>query len=399
MRKTTTLLLLLAAFCATARTFDPHRISVFGSSVARGEGAPDHHGYAAMLADALSDTPFSVSGISVNGNNTRNLLARYTDLTADSSRYVVLGVSLGNEGIHRTDGARDSVFAQFALNMRTLIDSARADGHIPVVMNNYTRGDFDAADYACVKAMNMFIHSWDVASVNLLGAIDNGAGRWADGYQNGSDIYHPSGEGHRELFLAIPPSLFHALSLGKPLPPRVRGHMQLPAGSAVDFTPDGLVHPFTLALTLGSLPAAGRVTTIRRADGSTASLDMDPDSTLIYTAPGGYTATVRLSGTGPHTVALTHYHAQGRTILYADGASSAPLSEKIEPTAFSIGGDNPLSLCEIFFYRSGMNALELDALSSGAMLRSSLDLYLAPTPARPLHNLAQSTLTATITHH
>ena len=37
--------------------------------------------------------------------------------------------------------------------------------------------------YSYVKQMNLLIHQWDVASVNTLGAIDDGTGKWATGYQ------------------------------------------------------------------------------------------------------------------------------------------------------------------------------------------------------------------------
>lgn len=55
---------------------------------------------------------------------------------------MIFGLSLGNEGIH---GATDqqAIYNQFKDNMQTLIKKAREDGKYPVMMNNYTRGDFE----------------------------------------------------------------------------------------------------------------------------------------------------------------------------------------------------------------------------------------------------------------
>ena len=63
--------------------------------------------------------------------------------------------------------------------------------------------------------MNLLIHEWDLPSINLLGAIDDGKGVWATGYQNGTDIYHPNTDGHREFTYAMVPSLFDAIDAGK----------------------------------------------------------------------------------------------------------------------------------------------------------------------------------------
>lgn len=213
-----------------SQELQPYKISVFGSSVSNGQGAKNNHGYAYMYNEQLRErheqslTPneFFMSSVAINGNNTKNLLNRYSDLIHDFGRYVLFGLSLGNEGIH---GASDqqAVFGQFRDNMQTLIARVRADGKIPVVMNNYTRTDFTESDYAYIKAINLLIHEWDLPSVNMLGAIDNGKGQWATGFQKPSDIYHPTTAGHREFFYAMVPSLFDALEAEKGHPTKDAG--------------------------------------------------------------------------------------------------------------------------------------------------------------------------------
>lgn len=362
---------------------DENRISMMGSSVANGQGATDNHGYAYMYdqllgtrhSEGLSGNGFYISGIAVNGNNTINLLNRYDELTNEFGRYVIFGVSLGNEGIH---GAADqeAVFNQFSDNMQLLISKAREDGKIPVVMNNYTRGDFDASDYGYVRRMNLLINSWDVPSVNLLGAIDNGSGNWADGFQNGDDIYHPDTEGHSEFFHAIPPSLFDAIKAGKPLPCRITGNsVELTDKGKVEFTPEDVVHPFALVISLNKLPE-GQFAAIATADGS-ATLSVS-GNTLTYTSTDGSTIEGEVSGTGsPIVVTLSHYHAQGRTLLYCDGNLLGEIAGKETPEKVTISpATGKLDLSEVMFYRSALNADEVNALNEGIMLQSSLEMYL-----------------------
>lgn len=378
---------------------DPFKISVMGSSVANGQGATNNRGYAYMYGELLdqrfrtqeSRLPWYTSGISVNGNNTLNLLARYNDLVHDCGKYVIFGLSLGNEGIH---GASDqqAIYNQYRDNMLVLIQKAREDWKYPVMMNNYTRGDFVASDYEYVKQMNLLIHEWDLPSVNLLGAIDNGSGLWADGYQNGTDIYHPTTDGHREFLYAMVPSLFDAIEAGKPQPARVSGgSYSLSNQNVIEFTPEATVHPFTLSFKIKAT-TDGIIASFANGSNATGNLKIE-DGVLVYQSPltGTIKGTVNITDNQWHVVSLTHYYAQGRTLLYTDKVSAGELNEKLTVGKFTIGDDvsaDERMYSELFFYRSAMVSEEIEALCDGKMLKSSLEIY-APLDSS-LENLTQS---------
>lgn len=381
---------------------DPFKISVMGSSVANGQGATNNHGYAYMYGELLderfrnqeSKLPWYTSGISVNSNNTLNLLARYNDLIHDCGAYVIFGLSLGNEGIH---GATDqqAIYNQFKDNMQTLIKKAREDGKYPVMMNNYTRGDFDANDYKYVKQMNLLIHEWDLPSINLLGAIDDGKGVWATGYQNGTDIYHPNTDGHREFTYAMVPSLFDAIDAGKGQPSRVSGTSYVLADKKVlVFTPEDRVHPFTLSFKIKGT-TDGVIASFANGSNATGTLKIQ-DGVVVYHSPltGEIKGAVSVTDNQWHVVSLTHYYAQGRTLLYTDKALAGEIGEKLTVGKFTIGDNtsaNSREYSELFFYRSAMNQEEIDKLCDGRMLKSSLEIY-APLDGSKstIENLAQS---------
>lgn len=381
---------------------DPFKISVMGSSVANGQGATSNHGYAYMYGELLderfrnqeSKLPWYTSGISVNSNNTLNLLARYNDLIHDCGAYVIFGLSLGNEGIH---GAADqpAIYNQFKDNMQTLIKKAREDGKYPVMMNNYTRGDFDANDYEYVKQMNLLIHEWDLPSINLLGAIDDGKGVWATGYQNGTDIYHPNTDGHREFTYAMVPSLFDAIDAGKGQPSRVSGTSYVLADKKVlVFTPEDIVHPFTLSFKIKGT-TDGVIASFANGSNATGTLKIQ-GGVVVYQSPltGEIKGAVNVTDNQWHVVSLTHYYAQGRTLLYTDKTLVGELKEKLTAGKFTIG-DNASTgsreYSELFFYRSAMNQEEIEKLCDGRMLKSSLEIY-APLDGSKstIENLAQS---------
>ena len=383
-----------------AAPIDENRISVFGSSVANGQGATDYKGYRYLYGQQLiarynegrSENPFYTTNVSIGGNTTVNLLNRYDDLIRDFGRYVIFGLSLGNEGIHGASN-QQSVFNQWRDNMLTLINKVKADGKIPMVMNNYTRGDYNNDDYYYVKQLNLLIHEWDVASTNVLGSIDKGNGQWADGYV--SDTYHQNTAGHAEFMYAMVPSLFDAIKAGKVQPVRDQSkNMTIEAGKRIYFEPEETVHPFTITVRIKG--TEGQVVSLAQAVSlEEAIVRVNEDGTVTYTAPSGstITSTTTINDGNWHYVTLTSYFAQRRTILYVDKTKAGEIGERLSKIEVAYVGDdnNSREVSELFFWRSGMTPEEIIAVCNGKMLKSSLEIYAPLGGVFAMDNLAQST--------
>lgn len=387
---------------------DDNRISAFGSSVCNGQGATGNKGYAYLYGEQLkerltkgeSENAFYVSGISIGGNTTQALLNRYDDMTRDHAKYVIIGLSMGNEGIHESSNKQQTL-NQFSTNLQRIISKIKADGKVPVVMNNYTRGDFTLDDYSYIKQMNLLIHEWNVSSFNTLGAIDNGAGHWADGYQQ--DNAHPTTNGHKEFFYAMTPSLFDAIKSGKAQPVRDRNKsMVLSDGNTIRFSGEGTVHPFTVTLRVKG-NAEGRLLTGYFMSGSrTLNIAVTADGHVVYTNATNKTLTSEntIDDSQWHYITLTHYYAQGRTLLYVDGRpavdtdSKGELRERISPLSRYVVGDETTSVSrefsELMFWRAGMCPEEIAAVEQGKMLKSSLELYVPLAGSTALVNKAMS---------
>ena len=377
-------------------------IAVMGASVALGVGANITDGYAYQYAALLEERAMTGQGadwevvnISIGGNNTVDVLDRWeTDLRPLCSRYVIYGLSLGNEGITNQGQA---AFDQFRDNMLILISQAREYGIEPIVMNCYARSDYNATDYDFIKQMNLQIHEWDVASVNTLGAIDNGAGQWAPGYF--ADPFHPNTEGHLEFSYAMVPSLFDALDDGKPQPQKVDDTYLTIDKTASDyqleFRPDHIVHPFTFSFELrtsGTGDVAGFITEENGYGGLIIGQESGVLDYITSDSDGIQGETVVNDGAWHHVV-LTHYYAWGKTFLYIDGMLQGEVDEKLEPQTFILSEqDAPTAdYSQWLFYRSAMTPDEVNSIVDGALLKSSLELY-APLDGQgdTLVNLAQS---------
>ncbi|MDR1545070.1 MAG: T9SS type A sorting domain-containing protein [Prevotellaceae bacterium] len=388
--------------------YSDKKITVIGSSVPNGQGATDMFGYAKMYAqllenrfdESLSANDFVVSNVCVNGNNTTDVTKRWAaDIDNDCGKYAFIALSLGNEGIHE-NGLPS--FNSYRDNLQALIQRARDAGKIPVVSNSYTRTDFTPMDYNYIKQMNLLMHEWNVPSINLLGAIDNGAGQWTSDFWNGSDIYHPNDAGHTELFYACVPSLFDALENDKPQPTKKSGTQYVFVSSdkeALKFMPENILHSFTLSFDVKTADF-GIIATFTTAS-ATGFLEINANGKLVYTSPSSSTITsaAAINDDNWQKITLTHYYARGYTALYVNGTKVGELAEQLVPTAFFLNDTTvnapATSACrDLLFYRAGMNSEEIAALNEEKMLKSSLEIYApldeAQTFGAPLTNYAQS---------
>ncbi|NML66342.1 SGNH/GDSL hydrolase family protein [Hymenobacter sp. RP-2-7] len=387
-------------FGAAADSLDALKIVYLGSSVPYGQGATNKYGYTSRYTAELQQRhaaglgrAWTSANASVPGDNTSKVAARWRrDLLPQRGRYVVLALSLGNEGIH---GGGQPIFEQFGRNLAALVARARADGRVPVITNCYTRNDFTPEDYAFTKQMNLLLHAWTVPTVNLLGAVDDGQGHWAPGYWD--DALHPNDRGHAELARAIVPSLFDALRAGKPVPRwQPSSGTALAPGAALRVVPEAGLHAFTQAVSFWGAGPAGRLLTLTDSLG-TGFVDLDAVGTLTYaSARGGRLAsTGRATGARWHHLVLTHYYARGETVLYLDSTRVGSLPEKLLLRQLTLGGHPARpggKYRNWLLYRAGMNAEEVHALAADSLLKSSLEVY-APLagPKAALSNLAQST--------
>lgn len=377
---------------------DPCRITVLGSSIANGQGATSNNGYAYMLGEALKSSfeasetgqQYTVSNVSMNSNTTTGLLNRFDDVILDHGKFVIIDASLGDEGMHGNSAA-SLVVDNFSRNVQRLVEKVREAGKEPVVMNCGPRGDFSTTDYNYIKTQNKEINAWEVPSVNVLGTVDSGRGKWADAFAK--DNNSPNDDGHKQIANAITPSLFEALAAGKKCPVRDKdGHeLTLDENSTLTFTPEGDLNSFTLALRV-KVQGAGEILHFATgADGSgTFRLSVNEAGKLVAEDAAGTQKTstkAYFTDDAYHMLILTHQYALNRLIVYVDKSMACGVSNQaLEPGTFTIGDkaeyhsedgatQAKITVSELSFWRSSIHTQELAAIVNGDMLKSSLELY------------------------
>jgi lysophospholipase L1-like esterase len=391
-------------------------IAVIGSSVAAGwvtarDARQDmQNGYAFRLGRLLAPRGFKVVNISVPGDTTQKVLDRLEkDLFPLIPDFAVIALSLENEGI-RGIGGKDPAggYAGFKENLRSIIARCRTQNIIPVIGTCYANDNFDMpSHYEFITQMNLEIGSWDVPSINLLGALDRGDGLFVEGMT--FDLDHPADAGHRELFYSIVPSLFEALAAGKPQPRRDAEAGGAPLGAhgrteTVSYIPDDILHSFTSVFNVRPA-SSGVVAEVRSVGGETAKILVTKKGGVEFRSSTGapFTAQASLLDGSWHSIGLAHHFLKKESRLFVDGRLLVTIPEDILPVELLLGGVEDRSFPpakgdfrEWLVYRSVLNAAEMATLQAGKLLQSSLEVY-APLQGeelkkdRVLENRAHST--------
>ena len=381
-------------FCLTGeeRTAGKEKIiAVLGSSVASGwvtsrEAKHDMgNGYGRRLGRLLGFRDFKVVNVSVPGDTTAKVLARLDkDLFPLKPDFVIVSLSLENEGIRGLWGKDpEQVYAGFKAGLREIINKCRQNSIVPILGTCYPNDNFTQAEhYAYIKNMNMEIGTWDVPSINLLGALDNGAGQFVPGIA--FDLDHPADLGHRELYHSIVPSLFQALAAGKSLPVKETGPGFMALGNsgskagALSHIPMDPVHSFSNVIDF--FPRSkGLLCVVQDLEGAKATLSITAAGYLVYHSTGGVEKTFQTSllDQAWHQIGIVHHGLKNETIVYVDGIPGATVPEILHPVQFVIGGKESADTeCrEWMIYRAPLNADEMKGLDSGVLLQSSLEVY------------------------
>lgn len=374
-------------------------LTFFGSSVCYGAGATDKQGYAWMFYNRndIDTSAYNYFNASTGGDNTIRL-EKYDRLTnklyPTDPDVAVIGLSLGNEGIRSPvdDNGRERILEQFRSRLLALADSLTRLDIQPVIVNCYAHSLFTADHYRYTKRMNRMINTWPYPSINVLGTIDDGAGRWVNGYVN--DPWHPNTAGHREMSYALVPSLFDALQQRKSAPSHdwnksfgtVKNENAVPSPLSFDVT--NTIHSFTLSFRFketenGSIAGviSNNTNHAIKVDGFYISYK---DLITIYH---------RHLRDWTHIV-LSHSYANQKTMLIVNGELIGTVDEQLVPSQVHFGGTaTSTELKDLALHRAALNTDEALDLYHKKFIQSSLEFYnplTQPTRRSHLVNRAQS---------
>lgn len=396
-------------------------IVVLGSSVASSTGAATQsEGWAYRMKALLENPPpvvpgsevaWQVHNASIGGDTTTRVLNRFQNDVVNAypgTDIVIISLSLANEGLVGSSNPQP-VFDSFKNGLAQIVSRCRQEGFYPVVTLCYSQNDYNAAQFSFVRRMNVLLNTWDVPSINFLGAIDNGNGHWAPGYF--VDAGHPNSAGHLEMYASVVPSLFDAIVAGKTATPEwdgTTGYLKVQrdagANAPLSYTPSHAYRSFNLSFRVRSI-GEGTIAALGTGSGG-ATLEMR-EGAVVYVSLAGQETNIPVAVNDGrwHDVAVSHRKAMNQTLVFIDGQHKATVSGSLSVSSFAVGGpgeaegraDSPeeADYQDVGIYRAAWTEDEALAQSSGALQQASLDVLAtlddaAPEQGAALDNSAQS---------
>jgi len=397
-------------------------LAVFGSSVAKGWSSSGFtsgvttngswtNGYAYFITRHLTENyGYYVTNASTPGDNTAAGISRFpTYVNPIAPTYVLLGYSLGNEGLAGSTGTTSSNIVQaFKNNLMTLVSMCRSNGYYPVIGSVYPRGNYSSENYAILKQTHLDINTWNVPSLNLLTPIDDGTGRWINGYWR--DEGHPNDAGYYEFYLSLVPTLFAAIDGGQTNRPAfgsptnfARLTYSPDVNQPLEFNPGDAMRSFTVSFRM-STGNTGTVLAVR-SSGAFATLDVRSNA-LVYVSRAGVETVMStgITDSAWHDIAVSHRYALSNTVVYLDGTLAATIPEQFAPDQFILGGPGSsgraptpasIDLQRWCIYRAGWTIEEANAQRQGSLQQSSMEIGAmlddaSFTNGTPVRNAAQS---------
>ena len=374
---------------------DETKISVFGSSIVNGKGADSYEGYtslygkllAARNENGMSDNAFYMSSVSADVGAISYHLARYDDLYRNFGRYAILGFSTGEERV-QGGAVPAEIISKYHSTLMNLIDQTRADGIVPVVINMTPHNNFISTEYNAVLTENLALHEIDCPTVNAMGAVSDGTGKYVEGYSSAAST--PNADGHDEIMRAIVPSLFDALASGKPQPVRnLANKIELAGNAVLTFEPEEGLHSFTIAVRYNT-KTPGTILSFTEANAPAAgTVVFEEDGTVVYTSPTGTKMSNKPSNNpingADRILFVYHNYAAGKTTVYLDNKIIGTTDEKIEVTSFTIGDteseeSDVRNISEVAMWRAAFVDKErvMHVGYKNRLLKSSLEIYATP---------------------
>ncbi len=390
------------SYAVFAQNSSKVHVTFFGSSVCRGSGAENYHGYGWQIfnSGAIDTTKYKYFNASTGGDNTI-IVEKEERITKKlfptNPDIVVIGLSLANEGIMtpQDDNGREQIVEQFRSRLLAMADSLNNKGVKPVIVNCYAQSLFNKSQYDCTKAMNRIINTWKYPSINVLGSIDDLEGKWVEGYAK--DPGHPNTKGHQEMSYTIVPSLFDAIVMGKKSPAYDwnKSYSTLVNDNEVErplsIEVKNTMHSFTLSFRFKET-----------SEGSIAGF-FSNNSTHNIKITGNKIKYKELSeiyrkyiNSWTHVV-LSHSYANQKTMLYINGKLVGIVKEQLSPTEVHFGGTSTMTeLKDLTLHRSSLNDSEALDLFNKKFIQSSLEFYNSLTKPNAGNNLSNNAMSLTM---
>lgn len=361
-----------------------HTVVLFGSSVCAGVGASTYaNSFAGMLQTALQNKGYRVYNMSIPGNSTTQMLARfYTDVVPLHPAIVLNCSGIVNDSYNVT---------QFKTDLLELIRLERQIGAVPMVATQYANNNFSAQNFADAYGLTQFFDAMGVESVDLWGCADS-SGHYLNAALT-TDGLHPTDACQSLMYSAIPLAAFDYPTDNLYTPfSHMRSAWQLTATTIynpISIAIDSGMSSWTVAAMVKDSGVSGQAYfALNSTTDNNIRVNNSPPATNHINLAVSANATLITSavlGTSQqyHHIAVTYHAYLNLYTLYVDGALVAsaanPAGVGLVTNVYFLGNPQISTgamvsgvITDAVVYRVALPASEIQALYQGQLIRRSL---------------------------
>ncbi len=346
------------------------KVVILGSSVASGwvtsykTKYDMKNGWAYRLERNYSDE-YEVINISIPGNKTTDVLNRLEkDLFSLSPNYVIISLSLSNEGIMGEN--KDSVFTLFNSNLLSIINKCKENNITPIIGYCYPNDEYSEIEYEYIKKMNAFINGLNYSSINFCGNINNGKGNFINGYTY--DEGHPDNTGHEEMFYSLSTSIFEKIfSKELKIDRSIKGTK---INNNLYFIPKEIMHSFTISIEISNDEIV-KSFEIENYDENNIKIELFKNK-LIF---DGEELFLNASNNKYSNLCISYNFLLNKVAIYLDGKFLFNKEKKLIPLCFVFYKNNKTEYRNLTINRATLSGEEIAQLNEGIIQKGSLDLY------------------------
>lgn len=160
----------------TAPMYDDQEVLLWGSSTMDSEGSTSE---AASWKGRLNGYYTSSYGLTfrsrgVGGNTSQQALDRFSfDIATSKARFVVIGVTIGNEAFHDAvdDAGRQTAYKTIKDNILKMVNKVKEHNKIPIIASQFPTGRYDATHLNYANMLNHELEAMGLYTLDFMNCV------------------------------------------------------------------------------------------------------------------------------------------------------------------------------------------------------------------------------------
>lgn len=159
----------------TAPMYDDFEVLLWGSSTMDSQGAStDALGWKGLMNSYYNGWGYTFRSRGVGGNTSQQALDRFDfDIATSKARFVIIGVTIGNEGFHDAvdDAGRETAYRTIKSNTLKMVNKIKDHGKIPIIVTQFPTQRYNAIHMQYARQINHELEAMGLYVLDFMNSV------------------------------------------------------------------------------------------------------------------------------------------------------------------------------------------------------------------------------------